>query len=368
MRIPICIFFLLTYLLYFGCKPKYGAHEIIYVDEQSKASDDVYIRFLTDQIDSYPEEEDSYLKLADIYKNQNKSEKAILLLQEAIKENPKSINILLSLSSFYLQDEDIELLSSSINTIRKIDPDNMSFLKLSAGYSLLLRDYENAIFFANRAILANPFDDENLFLRGSAQLINKDSLSALISFEEAYQLKNSYINFAQLFDIALALRKQNKAGGYLTDFTHNNSNHQLCYEWGAFYGETGKEDTAKIILLKCLSENLDESRINFELAKIYFKLNNTDSTLFFIDQYLESKPKGTKAYILKARALEKISYYKDAKEIYTLALEIDSTSILARKGIENLERKVAYLRLVKRKENVQRQTEALKPLDSKVIN
>ncbi|MCK5704846.1 MAG: hypothetical protein KAI29_27030 [Cyclobacteriaceae bacterium] len=368
MRIPICIIFLLTHMIFFGCKPKYGVHEIISVDEQNRASDDVYVSFLIDQIDRYPEEEDNYLKLAGIYKNQNNTSKAIKLLQKAEKVNPESIDILINLSSFYLQNENIEKLSKSINTIRKIGPDNMGFLKLAAGYSLLLKDYENAIFFANRAILANPFDDENLFLRGSAQLINKDSLKKLISFEDAYKLKQSYINFSKIFDVALASGNHSMAGGYLTDYANNNTSSQLCYEWGAYYNETGEKATSKMILLKCLQERPDESRINFELSKIYYKANNIDSTLYYINQYLESKPKGTEAYVLKARVLEKISYYTDAKELYTLALEIDSTSILASKGLDNLKRKVAYLRLVKRKEEAQRQIETLKPLNSKEIN
>ncbi|MCK5703916.1 MAG: hypothetical protein KAI29_22310, partial [Cyclobacteriaceae bacterium] len=61
MRASICIFFLLAQVLFFGCNPKYGTHEIVYFNEDKKASDDVYISFLTDQIDQYPEEEDNYL-------------------------------------------------------------------------------------------------------------------------------------------------------------------------------------------------------------------------------------------------------------------------------------------------------------------
>ncbi|MCK5208232.1 MAG: hypothetical protein KAQ79_09435, partial [Cyclobacteriaceae bacterium] len=223
-------------------------------------------------------------------------------------------------------------------------------------------------FFANRAILANPYDDENLFLRGSAQLINRDSLSALISFEDAYKLKNSDKSSLKIFDLALALGNHNKARKFLDEITLNNTTRQLCYEWGAYFNEIGKRDTSKIILLKCLRERPDEPRINFELAKIYFNVNNIDSTLYYVNQYLDSKPIGTDGYVLKAKTLEKINYYTDAKELYKIALDMDSTSILASKGLDNLERKVAYLRLKKRKEEVQRQVEILKPLNSKEIN
>jgi tetratricopeptide (TPR) repeat protein len=72
--------------------------------------------------------------------------------------------------------------------------------------------------------------------------------------------------------------------------------------------------------------------------------------------------------VLKAKTLERLSNYEQAKNIYQSAIELDSTSTLAIEGLNNLERKVAYLRLVKRKESVQKDLEILKPLNSKTIN
>ena len=368
MRISICIFFLFSQGLFFGCSQKSGIHEVVTFNEQIEASDDVYISFLTNQIDKYPEEGDNYIKLATIYKGQKNKSKAIELLQKAVKENPENVDILISLCQFYLEGEDIEKLSSTLKVIQKNDPDNMEFLKLSSGYSLLLNDYTNAIFFANRAILVNPYDDENLYLRGGAQLLIKDSLSALISFEEAYKKDNSYKNFSKVFDVSLALGDHNKAGTYLSEFSSGAVSDELCYEWGAFYRETGRKDTAKMILLKCEVENPEEPRVKLELAKIYLSANNIDSSQYYVNQYLTLKPKDIAAYVLKAKTLERISYYSEAKKLYNLALEIDSTSTLASNGLENLERRAAYLRLVKRKESVQRQVETLKPLNSKKIN
>lgn len=368
MRITNCLFFLLPLVLFFGCKPKNGVHRIVYTEEQNRASEEVYINYLTEQIEYYPEEVDNYIKLASHYKEQNNDSKAIVLLQEAEIENPKNIAILINLSTFYLQNKNIEKLSLALNTLSEIAPDNMDYLKLSAGYSIFLEDYTDAIFFANRALLANPFDHESLYIRGCAQLINRDSLDAVISFEEAYKLKNTYINFAKLFDVALAMGDHSKAGKYLNEITFEDISLQLDYEWGAYYNKIGEYDRSKMFLLKCLNEKPEEPRIYFELAKNYFGANKIDSTLYFVNKYLDTNPKGTGAYVLKAKAMEKLYKYTDARQIYIQALKIDSTSILARKELDNLERKVAYLRLKKRKQEVQKQVETLKPLDSKEIN
>lgn len=368
MRVTNCLFFLLPLVLFLGCKPKNGAHKIVYTEEQNRASEEVYINYLTEQIEDYPDEVDNYIKLANLYKEQNKDSKAIVLLQDAEIENPKNIDILINLSKFYLQNKNIEKLSLALNTLLEIAPDNMDYLKLSAGYSILLEDHTDALFFANRALLANPFDHESLYIRGCAQLINRDSLDAMISFEEAYQLKNTYTNFAKLFDVALAMGDHSKAGKYLNEITIKNTSLQLYYEWGAYYNKIGENDSSKMFLLKCLKEKPEEPRINFELAKNYYGANNIDSTLYFADKYLDTNPKGTGAYVLKAKAMEKRYQYTEAKQIYIQALKIDNTSILARKGLDNLERKVAYLRLKKRKQEIQKQVETLKPLDSKEIN
>ncbi len=363
------LFFLLTLVCVFsGCKPDYSLHELVYFDNTNNASEDVYVRFLTDEIDRYPDVEENYIKLADIYLKNEETNKAIRLLEKGNRLIPENVSILLNLSSLYLQEERTEDLAQTLKTLRKLDPDNMDFLKISAGYSLLLKDFTNAIFFANRAMLANPYDDENYSLRGKAQLLNKDSLNALASFEEAYSLKNSYKNFSNVFDVSLSIGDLSMAKSYLDEYNSEHPGDELCYQWGAYYYELGSKNQAKHILINCLRARPDEPRVNFELGKIYFGENNIDSTLFYLNQYLVTNPKGTNPYVLKAKTLEKISNYIDAKELYQSALAIDSTSVLALQGLENLERKVAYLRLVNRKEEIQREVESLKPLKSKVIN
>ena len=368
MRILRFFFVFVLVGLVFSCKPKIGVHEIIDFEDGKTASDEVYVKFLSEQIDQYPEEGDNYVKLATIYSRQRNPTKAISLLQRGEKENPNDMGILIHLAELYLQNEDVENLSSSLRKIRGIDPDNMDFLKLSAGYSLLLMDYTNAIFFANRAILANPYDDENYYLRGQSQLVNRDSLSALISLGEAFKMKSSYKNFARVFEISMAVEDIEKAKSYLDAYTSLYPTELLCYQWGAYFRATGALDTAKQILRNCLIQSPEESKVNFELAKIYYQQNKLDSTLYFVNAYLNAKPRGTSGQVLKAKTFERMNYFTDARNLYKSALKIDSTSTLARRGLENLERKVAYLRLVKRKEEVQKQVETLKPLNSKEIN
>ncbi len=368
MRFIIYIFFLFIVGQFFTCKPKYGAHKMIHTEKSNHTSDEVNISYLTDQIEDYPQEEDNYLKLANIYQAQDNYSKAIAILQEAEKENPKNTSILINLSTFYLQEKNIENLLLTLNALKEIAPDNMHYLKLVAGYYILIEDHSEALFFTNRALIANPFDHESFYNRGWAQLINKDSLDALISFEEAYQLKNSYQNFAKLFDVSLAMGLHDNARKYLEETTNKSGMVRLDFEWGAYYNKIEERDSSRMFLMKCVQEKPEETRVYFELAKNYFGVRQYDSSLYYIHHYIDTNPKGTGAYVLKAQALEKKYLFSEARQIYIHALELDSTSTLAAKGLDNLERKVAYLRLKKRKQEVERQVETLKPLDTKEIN
>jgi tetratricopeptide (TPR) repeat protein len=358
----VCLFAFLS-----RCGQKKGVDELVFITDANRAPDEVYIDYLTDAIDRDPKGTDKYLKLADIYKNRNQSAQALALLQNAEEKNPDNVEILLGIAEMHLENRDAKALSKTLNKIRKTDPDNIEFLKLSAAYSLLRKDYTNAVFFANRAMLTNPYDDEILYLRGSAMLINFDSINALQSFEEAYNLKNSHKNFSELFGLAITLNKTDEAKKYLDDFSSKNPDAQLCFEEGVFLHKKGALDSAKTVLKGCLPKSDNKPKINYELAKIYFEENLTDSAGYYVNLYLGNKPSAVNGYILKGEILEKMNQYSNAEEFYKRALEIDSTHRLASMRLENLERKIAYLQLLKRKENVQRQVEELKPLNSKVI-
>ncbi len=359
--------YLIIFLFILACRPDNNRHQIIEVAGESQDLSNFYITYLQEQIESDPEISDNYIKLADIYEKQLKKESAVTLLQKAARQTHEDTKVLLELGKLYLENQEVDRLSDILNTVRQKDPENIDFLKLSAGYALLRNDYTNAIFFANRAMLINPYDDENMFLLASAKLINKDSITALQNFEEAYQLKNSAKNFTGLFNLSLALGETSKARDYLIEFEKNHEDLNCCFFRGAYFNAANQKDSARTILKNCDETLFSEGRINYELARTFSPLE-TDSVLHYVNLFLESKPADIPGLVLKAKTLERINYFTDAKTLYQKAIKIDSTSRLATQGLENLERKVAYLRLIKRKENVQRELEIFKPLNSKEIN
>jgi tetratricopeptide (TPR) repeat protein len=354
-------------MLLAACEQEQGSHEIVDLKNTAKASEDVYIEYLLEEIDDSPDVSANYIKLTELYENQQKSTEKRRLLLKARRETNEDPEILVALGKIYLENNDAEELSPILRSIQEKDPENLGFLKLSAGYALLKNDYENAVFFANRGLLINPYDDECVYLLGEAKLMGKDSLSALEIFREAYALQNSRKNFDKVFETAVALKEAEEARTYLEKFEQHMPELETCYYWGMYYNRINQKDSARMVLSGCRPEAPRSVVVDFELARTYYP-SQPDSVFYYLDRYLKTSPEDVQALVLKAKTLENMKYYTDARKIFQLAIKIDSTSTLAREGLNNLDRKVAYLRLKQRKENVKKEFESLKPLNSKEIN
>jgi tetratricopeptide (TPR) repeat protein len=360
----ILLFFLIVQV---GCEPQFSLHPVVEINYNSSSVDAVYVRYLLNQIENHPEVSDNYIKLSGIYEKQGDINAAIKLLQKGTRLSGGNSEVIVELGKFYLQNGNLDELAVLLKLLRTKDPDNVNFLKLSSGYALLLRDAENVVFFANRALLANPVDDENLYLMASGKLLNKDSITALGIFAEAYKLRKSYANFSKTFDLAINLRLPDQARDYLIDFESSNNTVNCCYQWGSLYNAIGKRDSAKWVLRHCEEPLVAKELLSFEIAKTFYP-ENTDSVLFYVDRALNIQPQYLQALVLKAKTLDRQGNYDRAIGVYQSAIQMDSTYTLALQGLNNLERKVAYLRLVQRKESVQRDLEILKPLNSRTIN
>jgi len=138
-------------------------------------------------------------------------------------------------------------------------------------------------------------------------------------------------------------------------------------QWAMYYNAVQQSDSARLSLDKCLIEIPDEKTALFEWSKYYYATKN-DSALQYVNLYLYHYPEDIQAIILKARIKSSAGETMEAIDLYKTALLSDSTSAIARTEMEILERKVAYLRLVKRKDETQKQLEYIKPLGAKQIN
>ena len=83
------------------------------------------------------------------------------------------------------------------------------------------------------------------------------------------------------------LKEYDAAKKLLDDFSVKNSEIPLCYEWGAYYNRV-KDRKAKEALIECYEER-EEPKVYYELARYYHRTSDVDTTLYFVNQYLESE-------------------------------------------------------------------------------
>ncbi len=361
------IIIVFSIILTSGCEPDTGIHGIYEISDSIDDTDILYIDYLKESIRNEPLAVNSYLKLSGIYQKSGKYEEAARLLRNGVRQTGENPDILAELGKIYLETGQTDQLSATLKLLRDKIPDNIGFLKLSAGYALLLKDTENASFFANRAMIINPLDDEIYYILGKSRLMSMDSLTALNTFIDAYKLMNSKRNFFAAFELSLSLRQNEFSRSLLEEFVDKAEEKDLYFYWGMWHNATGNRDSARMNLVRCNIEDDNGYAVFYEWAKSYYP-QQVDSTMFYIDKSISLNPKYIKSLILKGRVLDKKGAFDRSREAYQQALAMDSTSVIANTELSNLERKIAYLRLVQKKESTKKDLEFLKPLNSRTIN
>jgi tetratricopeptide (TPR) repeat protein len=350
-----------------NCGHRQASYEIVELPVNHINQDEIFIPYLRQQISRQPNEPSNYLKLAGIYLNQSKFNEAKALLQNANSRQENNLEILAMLSKIYLSEKDTSSLRANVSRMRKLDPEYDGTLIFSAEYGLLTQQPDNAIYYANRAILKNPYNDNCRILLGKAYLMKRDSTTALQNFHQAFSMHSSNENFSNLFSLLLATGQFEESKALIAEFESEETSAQTCLEQAMYFNAVQQYDSARLSLDICRIEIPDEKTALFEWAKYYFATKN-DSALQTVNLYLYHYPEDTRAIILKARMKSAAGATMEAIDLYTLALLSDSSSVIARTELENLEGKVAYLRLVKRKDETQKQLEIIKPLGAKQIN
>ena len=358
---------ILVILLITNCGPRRASFEIVELPAKQNNQAELFIPYLKQQIEHQPKEPSNYLKLAGIYIQQNKITEAKALLENAQSIQSKNVEILATLSKIYLNEGDTLSLRNSVSRLRKLDPEFELTLVLSAEYALLVNEPNNVIYYANRAILKNPYNDNCRTLLGKAYLIKRDSSNALQNFEQAYAMHSTYQNFSSLFSLVLSLEQLEAARSLISGYEMDGLSHTACLEWSMYYNEIHLYDSARLFLDKCKNEFPEQTKSLLEWTNYYYGTKN-DSALQTLNLYLYHNPKDLKALILKARIKSESGDTREAIDLYKSVLLSDSTITIARTELDNLERKVAYLRLVQRKDETQKQLDMIKPLGTKQIN
>jgi tetratricopeptide (TPR) repeat protein len=206
--------------------------------------------------------------------------------------------------------------------------------------------YDSAISTLKTSLNLYPGNAESWYYHGLALLQHKDTIKSLESLSHAISINPVHLAaLSEMIAIYLKHNELEKAYDLMSKVLLKHNNLQLQKSLFNLLIEM-KKITGADSLLDAMNLNLDPETRQLSFAKLYYVENVFDSAIVFADSLLSIDQNNTEAMNIKGKSLERINRFNEALDEFERIVLIDSTDIAARKEIDNLNRKIAYLRKI----------------------
>mgnify|MGYP000123808442 CR=1 FL=1 len=310
-------------------------------------SDQGNIEFLRELIDDRPNNPKNYVRLAEIYLERGNTRQAIQLLRSANEEIPGNESIEMLLIKALIQTDNKYQTEELIRKVN-LTTENIDHYILLAEYSNYKKEYTKALDNINRAIALDNGDADYFDLKANILLQIDDTSGAVNSFDRALEKSNvKYSTIVSYLELLATLNDREKfqevyhliPGRYRED-------PRTYLSISEYMIRTNDLDSAKNLAFHVNNPNFEREKVT-KLVRINFNQRNYDSVLFYLSDYKLESPE---LLLLEARTYDRMNQYQNAENSYLEILKSDSTHIIARQELEKLQRKVRYLRDLKRRE------------------
>ncbi len=263
-------------------------------------------------MDEYPEFEEVYFYLAELYEKMGNLEPAFNLLYSLLDKEPENNEVRLFFGQFLLRNSKWE---EAIETLSLILPEENHIVSFFLGYShFVLKEYEmSKVNFQNYVSFAKGMDSNN---------------------EQTELLYEAYLYLAKIeielgnFESALNYAKK-------TDTIYSNF-WELNLIYSIIYYNLGMYAHAIVPIEKAKRLNPKEA-VSYEWGgKIYLKLGDYLKAEKLFLKYIEKMDNvSSDVYTKLGEACLNASKAKDALNYFDVALKLDPENIFAKKGKEN---------------------------------
>lgn len=333
---------ILSFIIVFASCSRYSKHEIIEADAASNSRE--VLAYLEELIEDDGESYQVYFQRAKIYYELKDYQEALLDVQKSLELSPTDQESYLLLGQVYKEQGKTE---ESINAALQAEQRgfrNYELYKLLALNYLSLNEIDNAERSIDRLLEFN-LTGENLSLKGDIYLELKDSVTAVKSYLEAIKLDRGlarpYLSLYSIHEKKNAAYAESFVDQYL-EISPNSSNFLLLKA-----NELRKReayDSALALYLVADYQAFESPDLFNDVSNLYYKLTNYDTALLEAKKSLQlDSVKNREARLLVARSLDKLRQYEESKVYYEGLVQQDSTDIIATNELAILNRKVAYL-------------------------
>ena len=353
---------LLIFML-ISCRKKFGQDGVVEYQGQTFIDNNKVEQYLEEEINKNPDVAENYIKLFDLKQREGKPVEATNLINEALKKLPHNDKVLSTYASWKLNNREPREALKILEDSR--DPEELSpqLLKLFALTHLVLRDFPRSLDFVNKALTIDKNDWQLHYIKADNYLQLHDTTEAIDHFKDAFQLHPIDSTFNKLFSIAMARSDKRLASQYLQQYHQLRPDDKIWLLRSAIYFRSeNKMDTSNSLLREYLQFNPQSSEAHAELAHNFLVIGQYDSTIFYSDRAISFDDRESQARLLKSMALDKQYKYAEAKSEIEALLERDSINTNALEELDKLNKKIAYLREMKRIDEQRKDIESLKPI------
>lgn len=215
------------------------------------------------------------------------------------------------------------------------------------------QEYEKGERFLDAAIRKKPNDPSVTFLKAQMMLQKDDTTAALQWIEKTLNIDSAYTEaIERKAKIAMARQDIDEAIN-LRKKIHRMApkNTENLYALGILNLEIKNYDEASDLFKQLIQLDANNLSAYLQLSKIKLEKRQYDSVRFYADLALQYDQEFNDVRLLKARSYDKQYRYNDALEVYRDIVARDPAFEIATIEMEQLLKKIAYLRRVRKKQD-----------------
>jgi tetratricopeptide (TPR) repeat protein len=259
-----------------------------------------------------------------IYARTNRTDQAIREYKRALRLSPDDVPILLNLGIVYLKQESHALALPYFARVVAIDPQHRQARQLLAVCRLYTGQLKQAIHDLEDLKVADPHDEQLLFLLGFAYLKNGEPDKAQAIFNEMFEVagpaRAQFLLGRACYEAALFPRAEES---YLAVQRLDSNYPGLHVELGKVYISERRTDDAIHELKVALQENGNDEDAAYFLGGLLVQEGRFEEGVPYLEQAKKLKPDSWAIYLYLGRAKLKMGQNVEAIGLLQRAVELN---------------------------------------------
>lgn len=284
---------------------------------------------------------DLLVERAKLYFNQDRIDRALRDINQALSYDSKQLEAYLILSEIYYGMGQAENVRRTLMKAVEVAPNDPRPQVKLAEINLLQRKLDLALGYTDKALAMKNHNPDAYYVRGMIFLARQDTVSALKNFMIARDQDENF--FEALYQIGVVYSAQHNplAIDFLKDAIKRFPNSFVArYQLALYLQDHNAVDEAITHYDTLLTMQPENSHIYHNLGFVHLVyLQEYEQAISYFDAALTIDPNYIDALYNKGRTLEEMGQYLTARDIYEQVLDKQTNYPLAVEGLNRLDRR-----------------------------